>query len=134
MRAFPFVIPDGCGGFQEAESGMSLRDYFAVHADQPGVSELVAMAGGETDGFHVKFTRDCTPMKFNDWWNGLPLADRLDLSARVRFAMADAMLANRLPTSPGTPAPDGHSPAQIEDSAGITDGAHNPALAGLGRG
>ncbi len=75
--------------------GMSLRDYFAVHADQPGVSEIVTMAGGETDGFNVKFSRDGTEYKFNDWWNGLPLADRLDLSARVRFAMADAMIRAR---------------------------------------
>ncbi len=30
--AFPFVVPDGCGGFQEAFSGMTLRDWFAGQA------------------------------------------------------------------------------------------------------
>lgn len=75
--------------------GMTLRDYFAVHADQPGVSEIVTMAGGETDGFHVKFSRDGKEYTFNEWWNDLPLDDRLKLSARVRYALADAMLAER---------------------------------------
>lgn len=90
--AFPrpgFVDPAGM------QDGMSLRDYFAVHADQPGVSEIVAMAGGETDGFHVKFSSDGAEYKFNEWWNDLPLVDRLSLSARVRYAMADALLAER---------------------------------------
>jgi len=77
------------------QAGMTLRDYFAVHADQPGVSEIVAMAGGETDGFRVKFSSGGSECKFNEWWNNLPLEDRLTLSARVRYAMADAMLAER---------------------------------------
>lgn len=77
-------------------SGMTLRDYFAVHADQPGVSEIVTMAGGETaDGYRVKFSPGGADYKFNEWWNGLPIADRLSLSAQVRYAMADAMLAVR---------------------------------------
>lgn len=82
-------------GISEGSRGMSLRDYFAVHADQPGVAEIVAVAGGETDGYRVRFNAGETERKFNDWWNDLPLADRLSLSARVRYAMADAMLAER---------------------------------------
>jgi len=94
--AFPVNAANlGGPGSYEADPGMSLRDYFAVHADQPGVSEIVTMAGGETDGFMVKFSRDSEGQKFNDWWNDLPLADRLDLSARVRYAMADAMMVAR---------------------------------------
>lgn len=95
--AFPFPEvrdADGCG-IMEGSNGMTLRDYFAVHADQPGVSEIVSMAGGETDGFRVKFSDGGTEYKFNEWWNDLPLVDRLDLSARVRYAMADAMLTAR---------------------------------------
>lgn len=84
------------GAYSGKFPGMSLRDYFAVHADQPGVSEIVTMAGGETaDGFRVKFSADGAEHRFNDWWNDLPLADRLSLSARVRYAMADAMLEAR---------------------------------------
>jgi len=81
-------------------NGMTLRDYFAVHADQPGVSEIVSMAGGETDGFYVMFSAGGTKYKFTEWWNGLPLEDRLELSARVRYAMADAMLAERAKGGP----------------------------------
>jgi hypothetical protein len=82
-------------GLREGSDGMTLRDWFAAQADQPGVSEIVAMAGGQTDGFHVKFSPDGTEYKFNEWWNDLPLADRLELAARVRFAYADAMLTER---------------------------------------
>ena len=79
---------------------MTLRDWFASQADQPGVSEIVAMAGGETDGFYVMFSAGGTKYKFNDWWNDLPLVDRFELSARVRYALADAMLAVRAEGQP----------------------------------
>lgn len=93
-QAFPAMYhPDSHAG--QGTSGMSLRDYFAVHADQPGVSEIVSMAGGETDGYHVKFSREGTKYTFPEWWNDLPLEDRLSLSARVRYAIADAMMAER---------------------------------------
>ena len=96
--AFPCAIPEL---HVMAESGMSLRDYFAVHADQPGVTEIVSMAGGETDGFWVALFPGGARVRFNDWWSDLPLSDRLDLSARVRYAMADAMLAARQLQSEG---------------------------------
>lgn len=96
MPAFPSQ-PLGSDGMPETSAweGMSLRDWFATHCDQPGVSEIISMAGGETDGYRVKFSPDGTEYTFNEWWNGLPLEDRLSLSARVRYAMADAMLAAR---------------------------------------
>lgn len=76
-------------------NGMTLRDWFAGQADQPGVSEIVAMAGHKTDGFWVEVESASEKVKFNDWWNGLPLAERCLLYARVRYALADAMLAAR---------------------------------------
>lgn len=94
-QAFPVAAVGPSDGLFHIE-GMSLRDYFAVHADQPGVSEIVAFAGGETDGFLVKFSAEGEKVKFNDWWNGLPLPERLELSARVRYGLADAMLAARI--------------------------------------
>lgn len=93
--AFPYDEKSGDGSHWHSHPGMSLRDWFASQADQPGVSEIVAMAGGQTDGFHVKFSPDGTEYKFNEWWKDLPLTDRLELAARVRFAYADAMLAER---------------------------------------
>lgn len=74
-------------------TGMTLREYFAAHADQPGVSEIVSMAGHRTDGYWVEFSDGREKQKFNDWWNDLPLPERCSLSARVRFALADAMAA-----------------------------------------
>lgn len=78
-------------------AGMTLRDYFAVHADQPGVSEIVAIAGMVWSTNQVWHPSE--PNKsigsFDKWWADVPLSERLSLSAKVRFAMADAMLAAR---------------------------------------
>lgn len=38
---------------------------------------------------------DGTEMGWADWWNALPAAERFALYAKVRFAIADAMLAAR---------------------------------------
>lgn len=81
--------------FAANETGMSLRDWFASQADQPGVSEIVSAAGHTTDGFWVEVSGQAEKLKFNDWWNGLPLSERCLLSSRVRYALADAMLAAR---------------------------------------
>lgn len=81
--------PDGPFG------GMTLLDYFAVHSDQPGVSEVVAMAGHKTDGVRVYIGGSETGPTFNEWWNHLPLDERFKLTADVRFAMARAMLNAR---------------------------------------
>jgi len=98
-RAFPSGDFAGC----EPSYGMGLRDYFAVHADQPGISEIVSMAGFQTDGFWVFLGGDGeNKQTFNDWWNNLPLTERLSLSARVRFAMADALLSARTPEASDT--------------------------------
>ena len=94
--AFPGGTPSRFNG--SVNDGMTLRDWFASHADQPGVSEIVTMAGHRTDGFWVEFADGSEKAKFNDWWNGLPLPERCLLSARVRFALADAMLAARAAT------------------------------------
>lgn len=98
----PAAFPCTGEGFQSeqyTQKGMTLRDYFAVHADQPGVSEITSMAGVFCpDNFHVyaDASKETELGNFNDWWNTLTLTERLALSARVRFAMADAMLAARV--------------------------------------
>ena len=91
----PPAFPLSPGDVLYYQEGMSLRDWFASQADQPGVSEIVAMAGHTTDGFWVEFADCSEKRKFNDWWNDVPLSERCLLSARVRYAMADAMLEAR---------------------------------------
>lgn len=76
-------------------TGMEMRDYFAVHADQPGVSEIVAAAGMVHSGGRVWSNEEVDLGSFNVWWDTLPLVRRLELSAMVRYAMADAMLRVR---------------------------------------
>ena len=71
LAAFPFVIPDGCGGFQEAECGMSLRDWFA--------GQLAPLTFAENYG--------------NDWGkSGVEHAPR---AAQHAYAWADAMIRAR---------------------------------------
>jgi len=95
-QAFPY-LDESCGLLALRQPGMTLRDYFAVHADQPGVSEIASAANMQSDGFHIWPANEPITEKqvFNVWWNLLPLGERLSLSAKVRFAMADAMLAER---------------------------------------
>jgi hypothetical protein len=93
--AFPLRGVDNHGFYTPDQIGMTLRDYFAVHADQPGVSEIVSAAGLRTDGYYVLFGDGGDKQPFNEWWNNIPLHERLELSAIVRFAIADAMLKER---------------------------------------
>lgn len=81
------------GDFFFGLDGMTLRDYFAIHSDQPGVSEIANIAGYKTDGIFLELPDG--QVRFTEWWNALPLAERCALSARVRYAQADAMLAER---------------------------------------
>lgn len=76
------------------DAGMSLRDYAAIHSTQPGYSEIVAMAGLKWSASRVWISMN-TGISFDQWWETIPLAERLDLCAKVRYAQADAMLAAR---------------------------------------
>jgi hypothetical protein len=76
-------------------AGMTLRDYFAAHSVQPGCGEIASLAGLAYRMGRV-WRDDSTSLgSFDDWFNGLPLAERLDLFARVKYAMAAAMLRAR---------------------------------------
>ena len=77
--------------------GMSLRDYAAIHSTQPGCSEIIAMAGLTWSASRVWLSED-TGISFDQWWETMPLAARLDLCAKVRYAQADAMLRARRQT------------------------------------
>jgi hypothetical protein len=77
-------------------SGMSLRDYMAVHSTQPGIAEICKVAGFGWDGVRVYLQKDAeTGIRFDEWWRTLTLERMCDLSARVRYAQADAMLKAR---------------------------------------
>ena len=94
--AFP-TIPsyDGEGYPSQDSYGLSVRDYFAVHADQPGYAEIVSHAGLTYGSSQVWKDAQTSIGTFDSWWRDLPNSERFRLSAEVRYAMADAMLAAR---------------------------------------
>ena len=74
---------------------VGLRDYMAVHSSQPGISEIVAMAGLIWRGSRVWKHDETSLGSFEDWWESMSLEKRCELSARVRYAQANAMLRVR---------------------------------------
>lgn len=85
------------GNFEGVEPswGMSLRDYFAIHCGQPGATEIVS-AAGLTYSVNLVWTDEKASIgTFNDWYGGLDPSERYALCARVRYALADAMIAER---------------------------------------
>lgn len=100
--AFPVLPPQDTAagmavGYPYPEPGMSLRDYFAVHGTEPGMSELVKVAGCGLDRTNRVYTTKDGPegMHFTEWWQALTIETQCDLCARVRYAQADAMLRVR---------------------------------------
>lgn len=77
---------------------MKLRDYFAIHSDQPGRLEIAMVAGVRVqEDAPSSFTppeRDALP-RFSDWYRTLTQEERYTLQAKVRYEQADAMLAVR---------------------------------------
>jgi len=70
------------------EEGMTLRDYFAAHCDQPGQVEMAENLGWEIDdrGVVVDFTKK---------YAAISQDKRLAAYSKVRYQMADAMLEER---------------------------------------
>ena len=71
-------------------TGLSIREYMAVHSTQPGVSEICAVAGVKCDGHTVYL--EMRKYSFNEWWETLPLTERLDLASKVRVMQADSLI------------------------------------------
>ncbi len=95
--AFPSVLYSHDRAENWSTDGMSLRDYFAIHCDQPGEAEIIIAAGlkaKSTAGFTTVFP-DGTEKTFTAWWLELPQPERFKLYAKVRYGIADAMLAAR---------------------------------------
>lgn len=97
-------INDGRSAFPVPEyaqqEGMSLRDYFAIHCDQPGAAEIVDAAGMVYSNNQVWANAETSIGTFNDWYNKLGQSERFALYAKVRYALADAMIAERSKEQP----------------------------------
>lgn len=99
--AFPVEVdctqPDGrqTGNTLYQAYGMTLRDYLATHSVQPGMGEIASMAGLTYSNGGVWSDPITRIAGFDEWFNRLPLDERLSLYARVKYAMADAMLKER---------------------------------------
>ena len=92
--AFPtqeFV--DGLG--HSYDYGMTLRDYAAIHTEQPGMAEICSEAGVYYLNGAVWSDEATNLGTFDKWWMGLPQEKRFELNAVVRYKIADAMLAER---------------------------------------
>lgn len=94
-RASGKLVPYQSGNNDFHMPGMTLRDYFAIHGVQPGCGELASMAGLYYSQGAVWSNSETRVDNFDSWFCGLPLTERLDLFARVKYAMADAMLKVR---------------------------------------
>ena len=76
--------------------GMAMRDLFAASAPPPAYDEICLVAGVGYENQRVYIREDDTiGMNFLDWWRRIPLARRMELTAKVRYAYADAMLKER---------------------------------------
>lgn len=74
--------------------GLTKRELFAMHATQPGVSEIVTAAGLHCpDNFSVWYDADTRVGSFNEWWSKLTNEERFALSSKVKVQQADALLA-----------------------------------------
>lgn len=93
--AFPFLELDGAGAPYQQNPGMTLRDYFATHSVQPGCGEIASVAGLTYRVGGIWSDAETRLGSFDEWFNALPLNERLYLFARVKYAMADAMLRAR---------------------------------------
>lgn len=72
--------------------GLTKREYFAIHCDQPGVSELVTAAGLICpDNWSVWRDKDTKLGTFTEWYAKLTNTERFELYAKVRVQTADAM-------------------------------------------
>ena len=92
--AFPRApVPEGYE--QTRFEGMSLRDWFAAHADQPGQAEIATAAGLRLEGQKIWLDETNCIGTWGQWWAGLSNTERFDLSSKVRYQQADAMLAAR---------------------------------------
>jgi len=82
--------------FTQSSGGMSLRDYAAIHSTQPGMSEIAKAAGVGFVSCRIYHKADTKhPIPFDEWWSSMTLEQQCLLSARVRYAQADAMLHAR---------------------------------------
>lgn len=82
--------------------GMTIRDYFAIHCDQPGEQEIATAAGFELKDGQILFPVHpndgpgrASKGMFRDWYRELTQQERMSLYAKVRYQLADAMLAER---------------------------------------
>lgn len=91
--AFPLHIPSTDAG--SWDHGMSLRDYFAIHCDQPGEAEICTAAGLTWTVSGMIDRGDEKAQTFGQWWATQTQEQRFYLYAKARYAMADAMLKAR---------------------------------------
>ena len=89
--AFPFVVRND---EDASEAGMSMRDYFAAHADRIETSMGVAefLVGRERPQWKVSM-QDNAKETLAHWLDVLQW--EIELSAKLRFMYADAMLEVR---------------------------------------
>lgn len=94
---------------------ISLRDYFAVHCEEPCHADLAAAANmqlGSAPGWYDRRTQDPviwillgsgSVIQFKDWWASLSVKERAFINAKARYIVADAMIEAQTAVDPTTP-------------------------------
>lgn len=96
--AFPGIVIANPGEWAYGAPGMSLRDWFAANAPQPGWTEMLWAAGNpkgvRADRFGSAALND-GEVWGDQWFQALTLTERYRLYSICNYAYADAMLERR---------------------------------------
>ena len=84
--AFPRLYPRAD---EEGRGGMSLRDYFAIHAPEPTEEEILAWKS------RIERQEQMANPHNEPYANKVRRRGTLEIKCSLRFAYADAMLAER---------------------------------------
>jgi hypothetical protein len=99
--AFPLVIPPS-EQWSEFDRGLSIRDWFAAHAPEPGIAEIAHFIG-----LDESFPKEPSDVPGNEPWHikqtkcvrgvyaAMDWRDKLAAATTWKYAWADAMLAAR---------------------------------------
>jgi hypothetical protein len=79
------------------DMNITLIEWFAAHAPQPGQDEIVSVAGVKLrpEKMPAELTEEeKTLPTWREWWRSLTNAERYDLYAKCNYAYAKAMIEN----------------------------------------
>ncbi len=97
---FDGILPNGEAAWSSRAPGMTLLDYMAGQAPEPGISELAGALGvpesTPKEPYQISDEMKRSGVKCaRELYDELPWLEKLAMVARYKYAHADAMLAER---------------------------------------